>query len=161
MLTWTSSDESVVTVSDKGVVKAVAQGTVVITATASNGKTGTYQIAVDPSPQKFKVSISVQMQSNDHVGSNWTKGAEFNDEAITSGAIVSIMPGEEFTVCGWAQDNDSKPDYGSYFERLTLTNEMCTSGFTIEGEADVRENGGRYSGHYAVWYVKITFTPVN
>lgn len=160
-LTWTSSDESVATVSDKGVVTAVAQGAVVITATASNGKTGTYQITVDPSPQKFRVSITLQMQSNDHVGSNWTNGVEFNDEAITSGTVISIMPGAEFTVRGWAQDNDSNPDYGSYFERLTLTNEMCTSGFTIEGEANVRENGGRYSGHYAVWYVKITFTPVN
>ena len=71
------------------------------------------------------------------------------------------MPDETFAVCGWAQDNDSKPDYGDYSERLTLTNEMCSSGFTIEGEADVRENGGRYSGNYATWYVKITFTPIN
>lgn len=158
---WTSSDESVVTVSDKGVVKAVARGTAVITAKTSNGKEATYQITVDPSPQKFRVSISIQMQSNNHVGHNWTKGAEFNDEAITSGTIVTIMPGETFSACGWAQDNDSKPDYGSYFERLTLTDEMCKSGFTIEGEANVRENGGRYSGNFAVWYVKITFTPIN
>ena len=160
-ITWTSSDESVATVSNKGVVKAVAHGTAVITATASNGTTGTYQITVDPSPQKFRVTFSIQMKSNDHVGNNWTKGAEFNDEAITSGAVVSIMPGDTFTACGWAQDNDSNPDYGSYWERLTLTDEMCKSGFTIEGEANVRENGGRYSGNYAVWYVKITFTPIN
>lgn len=160
-ITWTSSDESVATVSNKGVVKAVAHGTAVITATASNGTTGTYQITIDPSPQKFRVTISIQMQSNDHVGNNWTKGAEFNDEAITSGMVVSIMPGDTFTARGWAQDNDSNPDYGSYWERLTLTDEMCKSGFTIEGEASVRENGGRYSGNYAVWYVKITFTPIN
>lgn len=159
-ITWTSSDEAVATVSNKGAVKAVAHGTAVITATASNGTTGTYQITVDPSPQKFRVTISIQMQSNDHVGNNWTKGAEFNDEAITSGSVVSIMPGETFTVRGWAQDNDSNPDYGSYFQQLTLTDEMCKSGFIIEGEANVRENGGRYSGHYAVWYVKITFTPI-
>lgn len=160
-VTWTSSNESVVTVSDIGVVKAVAHGTAIVTATAANGKTGTYQITVDPSPQRFRMSISIQMQSNDHVGSNWTKGAEFNDGAITSGTVVSIMPGESFNVRGWVQDNDSNPDYGSYFEQLTLTDEMCKSGFTIEGEAKVRENGGRYSGHYAVWYVTITFTPIN
>lgn len=160
-ITWTSSNESVATVSDKGIVKAVAHGTAVITAKASNGKTGTYQITVDPSPQKFRVSISIQMQSNDHVGNKWTKGAEFNDETITSGTVVTITPGDTFTVRGWAQDNDSNPDYGSYFDQLTLTDEMCKSGFTIEGEANVRENGGRYSGNYAVWYVKITFTPIN
>ena len=159
-ITWASSDESVATVSSTGVVKAVSHGTAVITATASNGTAGTYQITVDPSPQKFRVTISIQMKSNDHVGNNWTKGAEFNDEAITSGTVVSIMPGDTFTACGWAQDNDSNPDYGSYWEQLTLTDEMCKSGFTIEGEANIRENGGRYSGHYAVWYVKITFTPI-
>ena len=158
---WTSSDESVATVSDRGVVKAIAQGTAVITAEASNGTTSTYHITVDPSPQKFRVSVSIQLQSNDHVGSSWTTGFEVNDETIYSGTVVSIMPGDTFTVRGWAQDNDSKPENGSYWERLTLTNEMCQSGFTVEGEANVRENGGRYSGHLAVWYVKITFTPIN
>ena len=158
---WTSSDESVATVSDKGVVKAMAHGSVVITATTSNGKTGTYEIRVDPTPQKFKISYSIKMQSNDHVGSNWTKGCEYNGEEISSGTVISIMPGETFTIFGWAEENDSRPDYGSYGAQMTLTNDMCESGFTVEGEADVRENGGRYSGNYAVWYVKITFKPVN
>ena len=160
-ITWTSSDESVATVSDKGVVKAVAHGSVVITAMTSNGKTSTYEIRVDPTPQKFKVSYSIKMQSNDHVGSNWTKGCEYNGEEISSGTVLSIMPGETFTIFCWAEENDSRPDYGSYGGQMTLTNEMCEEGFTVEGEADVRENGGRYSGHYAVWYVKITFKPVN
>ena len=71
------------------------------------------------------------------------------------------MPGESFTIYGWAREDDSRPDSGEYGERITLTDEMCESGFTVEGEADVRENGGRYSGNYAVWYVKITFKPVN
>ena len=160
-ITWTSSDESVATVSDKGVVKAVAHGSVVITAMTSNGKTSTYEIRVDPTPQKFKVTYSIKMKSNDHVGSSWTKGCEYNGEEISSGTVLSIMPGETFSIFGWVEENDSRPDYGSYGEQMTLTNEMCESGFTIEGEADVRENGGRYSGHYAVWYVKITFKPVN
>lgn len=160
-LSWYSSDESVANVSEKGVVKAVSPGTAIITAEATNGITATYEITVDVSPQKFRVSASISMQSNDHVGNNWTSGFEFNDEAIRSGSTVSIMPGETFTVCGWAQDNDSKPDYGSYWERLTLTEEMCQSGFSLEGNANVYENGGRYSGNCAVWYVKITFTPTN
>ena len=158
---WESSDESVATVSNKGVVTAVYTGNATITATSANGVQCQYDVVVEPSPQKFRVSASISMKSNDHVGNNWTTGFEFNGEAIRSGGNVSIMPDETFTVCGWAQDNDSKPDYGDYSERLTLTNEMCSSGFTIEGEADVRENGGRYSGNYATWYVKITFTPIN
>ena len=160
-ITWTSDDESVAIVSDKGVVKAVAHGTTLITAKTSNGKAGAYIVTVDPTPQKFKISYSIKMQSNDHVGNNWSKGCEYNGEEISSGTVVSIMPGESFTIYGWAREDDSRPDSGKYGERITLTDEMCESGFTIEGEADVRENGGRYSGNYAVWYVKITFKPVN
>ena len=43
---------------------------------------------------------------------------------------------------------------------MELTSEMCRKGFTIEGDVDVRENGGRYSGYYAVWHLKMQFTPV-
>lgn len=158
---WESSDESVATVSGKGVVTAQFAGSATITATSANGVQCHYEVVVEPSPQKFRVSASISMKSNNHVGNKWTTGFEFNGEAIRSGETVSIMPNEIFNVCGWAQDNDSKPDYGAYRERLTLTGEMCTSGFTIEGEADVIENGGRYSGNSAIWRVKIVFTPIN
>ena len=127
----------------------------------ANGVQGQYEITVEPSPQKFRMSASISMRSNDHVGNRWSTGFEFNGEAIRSGSTVSIMPGDSFSVYGWAEDGDSNPDYGSYGEKLTLTDEMCKSGFTIEGEADVCENGGRYSGNSAIWYVKITFTPIN
>ena len=70
------------------------------------------------------------------------------------------MPGDSFTAGGWAEENDSRPDYDSLIERFTLTDEMCKSGFTVEGDIDVRENGGRYSGNYATWYLKMKFTPV-
>lgn len=158
-LTWYSSDESVATVSKKGVVKAVAAGNAVITAEAVNGRTGTWELLVAVSPQKFRISASISMKSNDHVGNHWTSGFECNDREIRTGATVSLMPGDAVTVCGWAQDNDSRPDYGSYWEQLTLTDEMCKSGFTIEGDAEVYENSGRYSGNCAVWHVKVTFTP--
>ena len=158
---WTSSNDAVATVSDKGIVKAISAGTATITAKVSNGKSTQHLITVELSPQKFRVSASISMRSNDHVGNNWSNGFEFNDEQIRSGSTVSIMPGDSFTVCGWAQDNDSNPDYGSLWKRLTLTDEMCKSGFTVEGEADVRENGGRYRGNCASWYVIITFTPIN
>lgn len=159
-LTWYSSDESVATVSKKGVVKAVAAGNAVITAEAVNGRTGTWELLVAASPQKFRISASISMKSNGHVGNHWTSGFECNDREIRSGATVSLMPGDAVTVCGWAQDNDSRPDYGCYWEQLTLTDEMCKSGFTVEGEAEVYENSGRYSGNCAVWHVKVTFTPI-
>lgn len=160
-ITWTSSDETIATVSQKGVVKAIAAGEATITATTSNGVKKTYPVSVAVSPQTFRVSASISMRSNDHVGSNWSTGFTFNNEPLRSGSTVSIMPGEKFSAGGWAEENDSKPDYGGYSETIVLTNEMCRSGFTIEGDVDVRENGGRYSGHYAIWYLKLQFTPIS
>lgn len=158
---WSSSDESIVTVSEKGVVKAVSAGTATITAKASNGKLSRYKVVVDISPQKFRVSATISMVSNNHVGSSWTTGFKFESEDIRSGAIVSAMPGDYVTVGGWAQENDSKPDYDSYYDTVELTEELCKNGFTIEGEIRVRENGGRYRGSIAEWRIKMTFTPVN
>lgn len=45
-LTWSSSDESIVTVDDNGIVTAVSVGTADITATAENGKTATCRVTV-------------------------------------------------------------------------------------------------------------------
>lgn len=159
-ITWTSSDESVVTVSTKGIVKAVAAGEATVTATSSNGIKKAFPISVAVSPQSFRVTASISMVSNDHVGNNWSTGFTFNNEPIRSGSTISIMPGETFSAGGWAEDNDSNPDYGRHSETMELTSEMCRKGFTIEGDVDVRENGGRYNGYYAVWHLKMQFTPV-
>ena len=45
-MTWSSSDEAVATVSDKGKVKAVADGTATITATAFNGVSASCEVEV-------------------------------------------------------------------------------------------------------------------
>lgn len=45
-LTWSSSDESIVTVDDNGIVTAASVGTADITATAENGKTATCRVTV-------------------------------------------------------------------------------------------------------------------
>ncbi|MBQ1342279.1 MAG: Ig-like domain-containing protein, partial [Erysipelotrichaceae bacterium] len=45
-ITWASSDESVATVDEEGNVKAVGEGTAVITVTSENGKTATCEVTV-------------------------------------------------------------------------------------------------------------------
>ena len=49
-VTWTSSDTTIATVSDTGLVSAVKEGTATITATAKDGSkvTGTYELTVNP-----------------------------------------------------------------------------------------------------------------
>ncbi len=57
-MTWTSSDPSVATVSDKGVVKAVAKGTAAITVKSANGKTAECKVTVAPLPESVTLSKS-------------------------------------------------------------------------------------------------------
>ena len=160
-VTWESSDKSVVTVSSKGVVTAVFAGKATITARSKNGVTAHFDIMVEPSPQKFKVTYTLTKKSTNHVGNSWSKGFEFNDEKLKSGKTVSIMPGETFTIRGWAMEKDTNPDEGEYYKEFTLTDEICKKGFTIKEDFYVRENQGRYSGCEARWQLKVTFKPVN
>ena len=159
-IVWASSNESIATVTKQGVVKAVSDGQVEITATAANGVKAVFPVTVDISPQKFRVTATLRMTANDHVGGQWSSGLTCNEEAIRSGSVISILPGDTFQIVAWAEDSDANPDYGCHVENITLTKEMCTQGIVIEDEFYVRENGGRYSGNTADWYVKITLTPV-
>lgn len=160
-VSWSSSDESVATVTKAGVVKATGAGTAVITATTSNGLTADYEVVVTPSPQRFKITYSISIVSKNHVGNNWSKGFEFNGEKLKSGKIVTITPGESFTLNAWAAENDSSPDYGCLYENLTLTEDMCEDGYKISDTFYVREDRGRYSGNRAEWKATITLKPVD
>jgi uncharacterized protein YjdB len=82
VVTWTSSNPSVATVSAAGVVTAVATGTATVTAT-SEGKTGTAAISVVPMPVG-SVTVS-PATANVVAGQAITLSATVRD---TSGAIV-------------------------------------------------------------------------
>ena len=159
-VTWASDDETIAKVNDRGIVTALTPGIATITATADNGVVGRYLLEVSVSPQKFYVSISAQMTENNSVGGKWSKEFYLNSEPLRSGSYVLITPGENFSVEAIITENDANPDTGFSSQKYTLTNEMCIDGFTFEDQIGVRENGGRYSGHYAYWTVKITFKPV-
>ena len=46
-ITWTSSDEDIVTVDEKGKIKGIATGTAIVTATAENGLTASCEVTVE------------------------------------------------------------------------------------------------------------------
>lgn len=160
-LVWSSSDESIAVVDQKGEVVAKGAGQVTITAEASNGRKGIMQIEVTPTPQNFKVTWSANMKTNDHVGSNWGVSLEINSENLYSGSTVSLMPGEEFTINLAIVEEDSNPDKNSYYGKMLLTNEICQEGFMASGDLCVKENAGRYSGNIADWSFEIKLIPIN
>lgn len=157
---FSSSDTSVVKVSDKGVVTAVDVGTAIITATSSDGPSQTMEVIVSPSPQKFKITWSASLISSNHVGSNWKKYFSVNDEPFSSGSTITIDPESTFTIDLTIIEDDDRPDEGGYYEILSYSEELWKNGYAVSKEIFVTENGGKYSGNSATWKIKISITPV-
>ena len=160
-VTFSSDDESVAKVSDKGVVTAVNVGTATITATSADGPSDTLEVVVSPAPQKFRISWSASLIDSNHVGSNWSKSFSVNGEAISSGASVTLDPDDMLTINLLIVDEDSNPDSNSYFEKIPYSEDLCKNGYSVSETLYVRENAGRYSGNSAEWKISITITPVN
>ena len=112
-------------------------------------------------PQKFRITWNAQLVDSNHVGSNWSKLFEVNDEAFSSGSVITLDPDSQFTIRLTIQENDSNPDTDFYFARITCSKELCGNGYSVSETLYVRENGGRYSGNIAEWTISITVTPVN
>ena len=52
--------------------------------TSMDSYTETQQATVPPTPQKFRITWSAQLIDSNHVGSNWSKSFEVDDEAFPS-----------------------------------------------------------------------------
>ena len=72
---WSSSDKDIAVVSSDGVVTALKEGTVTITATSVNGKKGTYKIQISKRPQ---VATSVPARSSSGSGSSYVLNTNTN-----------------------------------------------------------------------------------
>lgn len=156
---WSSSNENVATVSANGQVKGVAPGSAVITAKSPDGPSESYYATVKMPPVTLKVSVKAKLDYNDHVGGSWGKQLYVNGEPVKGTAKVTVENGDTITVQYYVWENDKWPDEGSCKRKIEITPEIMKKGITIDEYITVYENGGRYSGHSAGWYVTITIKP--
>lgn len=156
---WSSSNESVATVTATGQVKGVSPGTVVITARSADGPSETFVADVKIAPVTLKVSGTARCVAKNHVGNSWGKQLNLNGDPVNGTGRVTVENGDYITVEWEIWENDKNPDWGHYFERIEITPEIMTKGYKIEATVWVTENGGRYSGNSAEWAVTITIKP--
>ncbi len=111
ILQWTSSDETVATVSSEGLVTALAGGTTTITATAVNGVTAQFKVTVNALP-RYTVTFDSTLGD---------EPVEISD--ILGGSTVTLptQPTREgYYFRGWFTEKDGK---GTEFTALTVVNE--------------------------------------
>lgn len=159
-LKYSSSDNKVATVTNKGVVTAVDVGTATITVVSPEGPTGQIEVKVAPGPQKFKITWSASLLDSNHVGNNWSKSFEVNGEPFASGALITVSPESTLSVCLCVVETDRHPDRGSCSRQLSYSDDLWKTGCEISEMVYVREDGGRYAGNSAVWSVLIRIKPV-
>ncbi len=90
-ITWTSSDESVATVSDEGVVTAVNKGSAIITAATHNGKTATCDVTVTIPVTGIKLQQSASL----YVGKTISLVAEISPEDASDKTVTWSSSNEE------------------------------------------------------------------
>lgn len=89
-LTWTTSDERIVKISKTGKVKAVGEGTAIITARASNGKTDVMELTIEKSTSESALNLYGKVTSQHEVSKDILGNTYVNGYAssVTNGQIT-------------------------------------------------------------------------
>ena len=141
-ITWDSSDHSVATVSDSGVVTAENAGKATITAMSSNGVKATCTVTVHISKNDMYFLYSLDRLDSNKIGREWEFYITVNGKDVNS-------IGYDEPVTLKVGDNDKKPDVGKKTVKHTVTEKDLIKGFTVKVHVYVTENGGRYKGKKA------------
>lgn len=156
-VTWSSSNESIATVSEGGVVTGIAPGSVTITATA-DGVSGTFSVTVNAIPVQ---SISIQGDGSVMIGgtsqltcvftptnaTNKNVNWESSDDSIAtvsgSGVVTGVKVGSA-TITATSED-------GSKTATLSVTvNAVAVTGISITDAPQTLRVGDVYTIKYAV-----------
>jgi hypothetical protein len=102
----------------------------------------------------------LELVHNNHVGDDWSFNLEVNGEEIPISRFVSsktiykasFHEPMDLTVVANAQEQDTRPDFGSgrHVFRLDCPS-LSGESLTAVLDVSVRENAGRYSGNTALW----------
>ena len=159
-LLFTSKNEGIAKVSDRGVITAVGVGTTDITVSTHDGISKSISVTITPAPQKFRITYSSYLISSNHVGSNWSRSFYVDHEDFYSGSTLVLDPDSSFVVSYVIEENDKYPDTGSYYKKFDYSEDLCMNGYSETTTILVEENSGRYSGYTAQWSVTINITPI-
>ena len=157
-ITWTSSDESVATVDEKGVVTAVGGGEATITAFSSNGVESSFDVYVDGDKTLMNVKARSSREDDVNIGDEWSRDFLINDEDFYG--TYGVSEGETLKLSAKITESDDNPDIGSGSVSHTVTEDDIAEGFEESFDVYVTENGGRNSGQSAHFVVTFEFTPV-
>jgi uncharacterized protein YjdB len=155
-LTWSSSDDKVVSINDKGLITAISEGNATITATASNGVLSTAEISVDGTKRLMNIRVTHPRDDDNNIGDEWSYITEINGERTGREIIVSV--GDKLKCYAKFTETDDNPDVGEASKTYTVTKDDILNGFTITMDLYVKENGGRNSGKSAHFTVTFAFT---
>lgn len=155
-ITWSSSNDKVVSVNDKGIITGISEGNATITATATNGVLSTTEISVDGTKRLMNIRVTHSRVDDNNIGDDWSYITEINGERIGRDIIVSV--GDKLTCYAKFTESDDNPDVGEASKTYTVTKDDIQNGFTITMDLYVKENGGRNSGKSAHFTVTYTFS---
>ena len=156
-LIWNSSDVSVATVDSSGIITAVGEGSTIITASATNGVSNSFEITVDGEERVMNLSVSRIRQDDNNIGDDWSYTIELNDEGTSRTQVIAVGDVLKFHVK--ISENDDNPDIGEVSSTHIVTEEEFTNGFEVSLDVFITENGGKNSGKQAHYIVTYTFTP--
>ncbi len=112
-ISWSSSDSSVATVSQSGLVTAVSEGTAIITATSSNGKTATATVKV-----------------NGDVVETLTNTSTLSSESITLGNSVTVK-------CS-ATGGSGSYQYGVYYKKASSASYSTVQSYGSNASVNIK-----------------------
>lgn len=154
-ITWSSSDPSVVSVSQAGRLTSNNYGTAEITATTADGYSATCDVTVALSQAQMTLNYRHTGNRGEYIGNDWSYVARLDDEVVKNNGTYTFNADEHIVFYCKATENDNYPDVGDNTVYYTVTEDDLINGFTVEVEVYVTENRGKNAGNEA--YIVFTF----